>query len=50
MEEDEEEEDLEEQEVDQNFRTELMKVLQQQNALVSVWALCSRWLDATILG
>lgn len=32
--EDEEEEELEEGAVDQNFRLELMKVLQQQNALV----------------
>lgn len=32
--EDDEEEDLEEGAVDQNFRLELMKVLQQQNALV----------------
>lgn len=36
MEDDEEEEELEEGEVDQNFRLELMKVLQQQNALVGL--------------
>lgn len=34
----EEEEDVEEGEVDQNFRLELMKVLQQQNALVGFQA------------
>lgn len=32
----EEEEELEEEAVDQNFRLELMKVLQQQNALVGL--------------
>lgn len=38
MEEEDEEEELEEGAVDQTFRTELMKVLQQKNALVSFQA------------
>lgn len=39
----EEEEDVEEGEVDQNFRLELMKVLQQQNALVGFQAFSVSW-------
>lgn len=44
----EEDDDKEDQEVDQNFRLELMKVLQKQNALVGV-QFSTAWLDVGFL-